>query len=295
MSEPHQLMLAILQDEPSELTLAAVGAALATTGIALLPLANHIGRCVVPERRVFFARWGGRHLVQTVLALLVAGPLIGWIAGQFIEGEPSLLVTLSLTALSMLPASAVVWFSARRTEPNAIVSLGLQADKSSPAVLYALGLYVLFLPALLGAGLLWQWIYSALGGEFKAQELLLGFQDLRGGALVGACMFAILIVPFFEELLFRGFLQPFLVQNFHDRGGVILTSILFAALHGGSAFGLIFALSLLLGAVALRTRRLWASWAVHAAHNGLMIAVLLYNPDIAKPPGGLLGLLGFGS
>jgi len=104
-----------------------------------------------------------------------------------------------------------------------------------------------------------------------------------------------LVVTFFEELIFRGFLQPFLVQNFRDVGGVVLTSLIFALLHGGVAFGPIFALSLLLGGVALRTRRLWASWAMHAAHNGLMLALFLYDPELAGQPAkdaaGLLGLL----
>jgi membrane protease YdiL (CAAX protease family) len=108
-------------------------------------------------------------------------------------------------------------------------------------------------------------------------------------------LLATLVVPFFEELLFRGFLQPFLVQNFHDRGGVVLTSLFFAMLHGGSAFGPIFVLSLLLGGIALRTRRLWASWAVHAVHNGLMIAVFLYNPELAQPPGAWLAAFGIPS
>ncbi|MCA8979680.1 MAG: CPBP family intramembrane metalloprotease [Planctomycetes bacterium] len=285
----------MLQTAPSAVTVAAVGAVLATTGFALLPLAKHIGDLVVPERRVFFARWGGRHLVLAVVALLLSGMVAHRLTPMLVGAEPDLVGILSMLALSMLPPAAVVWFSAKRTEPNWVVSLGLQREKSVAAVLYALGLYVLFLPALFGAGLFWPWLYERLGGVPEAQQVLLGFADLAGGRLAVACLLATLVVPFFEELLFRGFLQPFLVQNFHDRGGVILTSLIFAALHGGAAFGPIFVLSLLLGGVALRTRRLWASWAVHAVHNGAMIAVFLHRPDLVGPPGGLLGILGLTS
>jgi len=295
VSDPGPLLIAVSAATPSAVALAAVGAALATTGVALLPLARHIGDRVVPERRVFFARWGGRHLVQVLLAALFGALLVRPGASLIFDEAPGLAATLALLAVSMLPPSIVVWLSARRTEPNAIFSLGLQGDRSLAAVLYGLGLYVMFFPALLGAALLWQWLYAKLGGEPQAQELLLGFKDMSGGSLALACLFATLVVPFFEELLFRGFLQPFLVQNFHDRGGVILTSLIFAVLHGGSAFGPIFVLSLLLGAIALRTRRLWASWAVHALHNGVTIVIFLIEPELAEPVGGLLGLLGIAS
>ena len=42
-----------------------------------------------------------------------------------------------------------------------------------------------------------------------------------------------------------------------------------------SSFLPIFALSLVLGAVMLRTQRIFAAWAVHAAHNGLMVGMLV--------------------
>jgi uncharacterized protein len=42
---------------------------------------------------------------------------------------------------------------------------------------------------------------------------------------------AVLIAPFFEELLFRGFLQPLLSRTFGLVAGVILTSALFGLLH----------------------------------------------------------------
>jgi membrane protease YdiL (CAAX protease family) len=85
---------------------------------------------------------------------------------------------------------------------------------------------------------------------------------------------AVLVLPYFEELIFRGFLQPLLVQNLGDRGGVVATSAVFAALHGASPFLPIFGLSLILGGVMLRTQRLVGSFAVHALHNGLMLAYL---------------------
>ena len=272
----------------------AVGAALVTAGIALLPLAGYLGRRVVPERRVFFARWGGRHLLLVVVAWLLNQALLGLFISGPVETIP-FIEKLNLAAAGYILPTILVFHSARQTEPNATESLGLQREKSGAAVLYGLGIYLLFLPALMGVNMLWPWVYETLAGSWEPQAVLLGFGELEGSALVYGLVLGTLVVTFFEELIFRGFLQPFLVQNFRDVGGVVLTSLIFALLHGGVAFGPIFALSLLLGGVALRTRRLWASWAMHAAHNGLMLALFLYDPELAGQPAkdaaGLLGLL----
>jgi membrane protease YdiL (CAAX protease family) len=91
-----------------------------------------------------------------------------------------------------------------------------------------------------------------------------------GAALV------IFVLPFFEELVFRGFLQPLFVQNLGDRGGVFLTSLVFAIPHGDSAFLPIFGLALLLGSLKLRTQRLSAPYAVHALHNAVAFVLLGY-------------------
>lgn len=274
-------------------TAAAAGAALATTGVALLPLAGWLGSRVVPERRVFFARWGGRHLLLVAAATLIGMQLAASLLGTFADDGPGALTMIATTTLGFLPAAAAVVWSARRTEPRPLESLGLQSGGAVPAVLYALGVYLLFLPALIGSALLWPWLYEVLGETWAPQTVLLAFAELEGGALAVAVVSAVVVVPFLEELLFRGFLQPFLVQNFRDAGGVALTAFLFALLHGGSAFGPVFVLALVLGGVALKTRRLWAPWAVHAAHNGLQLALFFAYPEFAEHPvGGWLGSFG---
>ena len=49
-------------------------------------------------------------------------------------------------------------------------------------------------------------------------------------------------------------------------------------LHDPSAFLPIFALSLLLGAIMLRTQRLLAVWVVHGLHNALSFSFVLLAP-----------------
>ena len=74
-------------------------------------------------------------------------------------------------------------------------------------------------------------------------------------------------------------LQPLFVQNFREGGGIFLTSLAFAALHGAAAFLPVLALSLLLGVIYLRTRSLVAVGVVHAMHNSLVLTLFFNFPE----------------
>jgi hypothetical protein len=119
--------------------------------------------------------------------------------------------------------------------------------------------------------------------------------------------FGVTLAPFFEEILFRGFLLPTLAtawdwsieqgtgkpvppldEHGHPHWSIfamvasaIFTSVPFAALHAdqqGYALGpfvLLFAISLLLCAVRLLTRSLAASVLVHASYNFLLFSFML--------------------
>jgi membrane protease YdiL (CAAX protease family) len=171
--------------------------------------------------------------------------------------------------------------------------LGLWPGRNGRAVLAGALAYALLLPAIIGTTAWWPWVFARLGGQYELQAIVLELAALRGAALAAAVVLAVLVVPLLEELLFRSFLQPLLVQNLGDRGGVAATSVVFAALHGPSAFLPLFALSLVLGFVMLRTQRLAAAWAVHALHNGLQLALLFLVPEAGEAIGrsGLLGAL----
>jgi membrane protease YdiL (CAAX protease family) len=118
--------------------------------------------------------------------------------------------------------------------------------------------------------------------------------------------FGVTIAPFFEEIFFRGFLLPTLAtawdwaieqgtgkaapalgEHGHPQWSIfamvaasIFTSLPFAALHAdqqGHALGpfvLLFAISLLLCAVRLRTRSLASSVLVHASYNFLLFSFM---------------------
>lgn len=93
----------------------------------------------------------------------------------------------------------------------------------------------------------------------------------------------ILIVPFIEELLFRGFLQVWLIGKVGTNLAIILTSLIFALFHYSSSQGVynveiigsLFVLSCFLGYNVLRFKSLWASIGLHAFFNFTSVLMIL--------------------
>lgn len=249
-------------------------------GLALSPLAVVLARRIAPGRRVFFARWGFSHLGAVIL-VGIGTALVAGVASRplFRAGVPPILANLFMTAVIMIVVTLYIFRLAKRLDPDGVECLGLRPGGHARAAIAGLVGYALLLPAVLGLGMVWPWLMTLLELEFAPQDVVVGMLELSGPELALAVVAAVLVIPLLEELIFRGFLQPLLVQNLGDRGGLALTSAVFAALHGVSAFLPIFGLSLVLGATMLRTQRLTASWAIHAAHNGLMLALLFVFPE----------------
>jgi uncharacterized protein len=90
-----------------------------------------------------------------------------------------------------------------------------------------------FHPALAGGlGLVLALFLSALGQLVHTPENHLMDELVNSwGSFVLFAITAILVAPAFEELLFRGFLQPLLSRTFGVVAGVLVTAALFGALH----------------------------------------------------------------
>ena len=261
------------------------GAVLTVVACSLTPLIVVWARRLYPGKFVYFARWGFSHVLIAASLYIVLSIIAGAVLGVDPEQSHPLEVQLLASAFVQGTVCALVFHWASKRDPSGIRSLGLWPGRHLSAMLTGLFVYALCVPILIGLQLMWPWLLTRLGDSYEPQTFQGGFLTASGVSLWTAIGLAVLVIPLLEEILFRAFLQPLLVQNFRDKGGIVLTSLIFAALHGPSAFLGVFGLSLVLGAVMLRTQRLAAVWAIHAAHNGWQIAILMLAREAENLPG----------
>jgi membrane protease YdiL (CAAX protease family) len=113
-------------------------------------------------------------------------------------------------------------------------------------------------------------------------------EDPASRLVVG--LFSVTVAPIAEELFFRGFLQPVLVSSMGVFPGILVTSLMFGALHLAQ-YGYIWQIGVLLtvvgfllGTIRHLTGSTKASSIVHIAFNSLPFLVLMLaaNPIAQK-------------
>ena len=92
----------------------------------------------------------------------------------------------------------------------------------------------------------------------------------------------VIIAPFSEEILFRGFLQKFLEKHWQDvTKAVLVTSLFFAAVHMNPGWIIqIYLLGIILGYLAWRTGSIFPGLILHALNNGLALGLQNYQGSI---------------
>jgi len=120
------------------------------------------------------------------------------------------------------------------------------------------------------------------GGDQLAVQLLRRAKE--NPPLLTLLLFAVVVVvPFIEELLFRGFLQTFLRRFLNRFWAIALSSVIFACVHfspGQNNVEIITSLLILagfLGFIYERERKLWAPIALHATFNAVSSVIVLLS------------------
>jgi len=97
----------------------------------------------------------------------------------------------------------------------------------------------------------------------------------------------VIIAPFAEELLFRGYLFGKLRKHAPVWVAVLITSLLFAIVHFQWNVGIdVFALSIVLCLLRVVSGSLWPSIMLHMLKNGFAFYLLFVNPSFLSTLGG---------
>ncbi len=218
----------------------------------------------------------GRALILVLEAWFLASMLSGVLAGGLAATFPSLRA-LALPIQYVLHASAglgmLAWAEGltlrdflRRLSPGPLV----------PALVWGLLYYAVAVTSVLLVGAA---ISPFLPKDAAPQRELMEFLgSTRGPLLVGLLFLTVAgLAPFFEEVLFRGALLPWLHQRFtrakptHLRAlaAVLVSGLLFGAIHlQPLGMPTLATLGIVLGFAMLRTHNLWTAVVLHSLWNG---------------------------
>jgi membrane protease YdiL (CAAX protease family) len=96
-------------------------------------------------------------------------------------------------------------------------------------------------------------------------------------AILAIVFLAVVLAPLIEELMFRGVLQPAIGRFAGVAGGVLFSSLLFAAIHPqGPALVLsLAAVGAMAAALTHQTRSLVPAIVMHAVHNGAVLSLAI--------------------
>ncbi len=155
--------------------------------------------------------------------------------------------------------------------------LGFTAGHVWGHIFTGLKSYIGFLPVLLLLNWITEMLASWWGIELKPQEQIgFFFMDLSLPALVFLVCFMVFIGPVFEEIFFRGFAYQALRRRAGRWPCILLTALLFSALHASfSVFLPIMGLGVLLAYVFEKSGSLVPAITIHICQNGLGVAAVL--------------------
>ena len=108
----------------------------------------------------------------------------------------------------------------------------------------------------------------------RASDLV---DNAHGGWVVALIVIVVVGAPVIEEMVYRGVVQPGLIDAWGARAGITTTAVLFAAVHMQPIeFPGLFAFALVLGMARYRSDRLGISIVAHMAFNttGLVLVML---------------------
>lgn len=224
---------------------------------------------------------------STAKAILSAvGVLLFWsLLVGFLLYMPPLLSALWMIAVGVAFATWVVLSSETKSQVLGRLSLAdFKVQRVSPSILAGV------LAALLSvATQVW---YTTLVPSASPATTEFELYAQRPYGWIAIAIYYTIVGPAIEEVAFRGRLQPVLISAFGSRAGIIVTAVVFAAMHGsvaGAPFHLL--MGLVYGLAAHRRGSLLMPWTMHISVNATSFWLTRHFGD-SMPPSELATRMG---
>ena len=121
-------------------------------------------------------------------------------------------------------------------------------------------------------------VYGASDGTMQAQEVVRFLQEAESPRdRIAVIVMAVVVAPVAEELIFRGYLYPVAKRYAGPFVATMVTSLLFAVLHGHAAsVPALFTLAVCLSLAYEKTGTLLVPMVMHAVFNAVSIAGIMF-------------------
>ncbi len=219
------------------------------------------------------SEWGIGDALFGLLAGLVTSTLavVAWsvVSGQTNSRSLGVLVAGSIGLWTAYVGSA--WFASHRKGTGRLrIDFGFVAHWRDALVGLPVGVFC-------------QWIVVPLvylPFHVNSEKLNKPARDITNAAHGPGVILLVLVLvvgaPVVEELFFRGLLLRAISKRYGDRWGLVGSSVVFALMHlEALQFPALLIFGLVLGGLAVRTRRLGPSILAHALFNAVAVIALL--------------------
>lgn len=192
--------------------------------------------------------------------------------GERSPDAPMRRIDLVLPCLANLFAAGVGLRFARARLGVGAATFGLTRARPRD-VLYALGVLLALVPAYFGLGAVNVKLIDAL--ELERHQRLVTELLSHGRLDPWAALLIVGVVPFCEELLFRGVIQTALASVLKPWAAIASSAAAFALVHDAQSWLLIVTVGVGLGIVRHKTGSVLASTFFHAAFNAIMLVQIV--------------------
>lgn len=223
--------------------------------------------------------WNGvQALSIAVLATIGLDFVIAFLSGLLLNlfdleiNADSVLINFGFYGLTSLASIGLVSLFIKKRMKSNFAALGLKKFKIPQAILLII---IASISLIVMTTVAYTAVEKLVPGVNLEQEQDTAFHDASGGAELGMAFFALVIVaPFAEELIFRGFMLPAFAQRFGFLAGALITSLLFGLAHLQVNVGILtFLMGMLLAWLYKKTGSLWPAILFHSLKN--LVAFLI--------------------